>query len=284
MEEVEAEPIQQIDPLLTKNIWELEQRISGGKADATTRLLLMRAYAQQVEAVEDALGVPPDRRAYLHVEERSRDGVLLLHGASGSPAQLRTLGDALHEAGFTVYGARLAGHGLTEPDKVRTQWRACVRDAQVRYRVLSTWCQRLYVVGFSYGAAVALHLDAEPRARGLVLLAPALFPKTSGLVGLLMSLGLGRTSWLRNRLGWTPDGLEAMDSARNQAWWHEVPVLAVAADDDPRIGPKSLTWVRTQSKHTATEITRYKSGGHVFMDGPHHDELIAATVTFLKRN
>lgn len=282
--QVEAEPTEREDSLLTKNIWELEQRIAAGNADATTRLILMRAYARQVDLVEEQLKVPPEQRAYLRVEERTRDGVLLLHGATGSPAQLRTLGDALSEAGFTVYGARLAGHGLTDPAQVKTQWKACVRDAQVRYRVLSTWCQRLYVVGFSFGAAIAMHLDAEPRPRALVLLAPALFPKTGPLMNLMMSVGLGRTGWVRSRLGWSPEVLDAMDSARGQSWWRGVPSLAVMADDDPRVAPKSLTWIRTQSQHAGTEITRYKAGGHVFMDGPHRDELLAVTVKFLKRN
>jgi esterase/lipase len=95
---------------------------------------------------------------------------------------------------------------------------------------------------------------------------------------------MGRSRWLRARMGWDPEVLDAMDSARAQTWWYSVPTLAVMADDDPRVAPKSLTWVRTQSQHTGTEITRYKSGGHVFMDGPHRDELLAATVNFLKRN
>ena len=42
------------------------------------------------------------------------DGVLLIHGFTGSPAELLLLGNFLNRAGYTVLGVRLAGHGTNE--------------------------------------------------------------------------------------------------------------------------------------------------------------------------
>ena len=37
--------------------------------------------------------------------------VLLIHGYTGTPAEMRPLGDYLQQLGYTVLGVRLAGHG-----------------------------------------------------------------------------------------------------------------------------------------------------------------------------
>jgi carboxylesterase len=281
---LEAERSDSAQQVLTKNIWELEQRIQQGKGDPLTRVVLMRAYARQVEAVEESLGIPLEQRSYLKVNERTRDGVLLIHGAAGSPAQLRPLADNLFTAGFTVYGMRLPGHGMPQSALGGTPWQAAITDAESRYRILSTYCQKLYVVGFSFGAAVALHLEATPRPRALVLLAPALFVRTSPVIGWLVRLGLTRSPWVRHKLGWSAELTGAMESARKQTWWYGLPVLAVIAEDDPRISPRSVSFIRGHATHTGTEIVRYKDGGHECFDGSHREELEAAALAFLKRN
>ena len=41
----------------------------------------------------------------------SGTGVLLIHGFTGTPAELRELGEILHKRGHTVQGLLLSGHG-----------------------------------------------------------------------------------------------------------------------------------------------------------------------------
>ncbi|HJU08685.1 MAG TPA: alpha/beta hydrolase, partial [Rhodanobacteraceae bacterium] len=45
-----------------------------------------------------------------------RAGVLLIHGLTGTPAEMRFVGKGLHRAGYTVYGMQLAGHCGSESD------------------------------------------------------------------------------------------------------------------------------------------------------------------------
>ena len=57
-----------------------------------------------------------------------RHGVLLIHGFTGLPAELRLLGAYLNERGFTVLAIRLAGHGTTVEDLSRMEhedWTPC---------------------------------------------------------------------------------------------------------------------------------------------------------------
>ena len=54
--------------------------------------------------------------------ERARTGVLLIHGLTGTPNEMRMLGKGIHRAGFSVYGMQLAGHCGSTDDLVRSRW------------------------------------------------------------------------------------------------------------------------------------------------------------------
>src|SRR5512143_91752 len=51
-----------------------------------------------------------------------RLGCLLVHGFTGTPQEMRFLGECLHRDGYTVSGVRLAGHCTSVKDLARTKW------------------------------------------------------------------------------------------------------------------------------------------------------------------
>jgi alpha-beta hydrolase superfamily lysophospholipase len=109
--------------------------------------------------------------------------VLLLYGMSDSPYSLRSEGERLHVAGAYVIGLRIPGHGTAPSGLLRVSWQdmaAAVRLAMrhLRERVGD---RPLHVVGFSNGAALAVHYaltalsdESLPRPDSLVLLSPAI--------------------------------------------------------------------------------------------------------------
>ena len=46
----------------------------------------------------------------------NRNGVLLIHGLTGTPNEMRIIAKGLNQAGFTVYAMQLAGHCGDEAD------------------------------------------------------------------------------------------------------------------------------------------------------------------------
>ena len=99
-----------------------------------------------------------------------RHGVLLIHGFTGLPAELRLMGEYLHAHGFTVLAIRLAGHGTTAEDLSRTEhedWMDSVRDG---YAILRGACDDIAVVGHSMGAIFALLLSIEAEVTCVVSL------------------------------------------------------------------------------------------------------------------
>ena len=112
-------------------------------------------------------------------------GILLVHGFTGLPAELLPLGEFLNRAGFTVLGVRLAGHATNERDLARStreDWLNSVLDG---WEILSGLCEKIFVVGHSMGALLALKL-AKLREIGKVvtLAAPIFIDEEQGLENL----------------------------------------------------------------------------------------------------
>jgi carboxylesterase len=108
--------------------------------------------------------------------EGGRCGVLLLHGLSGTPMELRYQSLGLSRAGFTVHVPQLAGHCGTLDDLKETVWTDWAASALAALDALKAKCDRVLVGGLSMGAVMSLYLASErPNdVDGIVLLAPTL--------------------------------------------------------------------------------------------------------------
>lgn len=108
------------------------------------------------------------------------DACLLLHGLTGSPAEMRPVGEALARAGFRAVGPLLPGHGTTPEDLYTVTGEEMVRAAESALLSLQG-ARRVYLCGLSMGALLALHLAARswvreglPDFAAIALLAPAI--------------------------------------------------------------------------------------------------------------
>ena len=79
-------------------------------------------------------------------------GILLVHGFTGAPKEMRGLGEYLHsEHHFSTMGVRLGGHATHPEDMIRsnwTDWTASVEDA---FFPLKHFTDRIFFVGLSMG-------------------------------------------------------------------------------------------------------------------------------------
>ena len=97
----------------------------------------------------------------LHRATATRKGVLLLHGLTGAPAEMRLVGRRLTRAGFTVETPLLAGHGHDKQTLVRTTWRDWLQSVREAYLDLAARVDEVYVAGICVGGALGLALCAE---------------------------------------------------------------------------------------------------------------------------
>jgi esterase/lipase len=104
---------------------------------------------------EPYLLVPPGHRSL---------GVVMVHGFLASPAELRGYGEQLAAAGHPVIGVRLKGHGTSPWDLRERHWREWLASVRRGYSIMSAFVDRIALVGFSTGGALALLLAAEAPA------------------------------------------------------------------------------------------------------------------------
>lgn len=92
--------------------------------------------------------------------EAGTTGVLVIHGFTGSTQSMRPLGQALHRAGFTVSGPRLAGHGISPAAMSVTGARDWVASVEAALVTLRQHSRRVFVTGLSMGGTLTLYTAA----------------------------------------------------------------------------------------------------------------------------
>lgn len=98
--------------------------------------------------------------------------VLLIHGFMGTPAEMRPLGHALADAGYTAYGMLQPGFG---PDMA---WLSSLTVDQWIDAALAIWDKiatdhsDISLIGYSMGGPVALQIARRRAASRLVLISP----------------------------------------------------------------------------------------------------------------
>jgi carboxylesterase len=138
--------------------------------------------------------------------EGGRSGVLLIHGLTGTPAEMRLVGKGLNRAGFSVYGMQLAGHCGDAKDLLATNWQDWYASVVKAAEAFRKEVDHLFVAGLSMGAVLALKLAADHPdwVKGVGVYgatfkydgwATPWYGKFSFLLPLIDSLGIGR-NWM----------------------------------------------------------------------------------------
>jgi len=89
-------------------------------------------------------------------------GVLLLHGFTGTPQNIRPIADSLARQGYTVAGPRLAGHGTTVADMIPTGPEDWLRSAREGLAWVRQFARTVFVAGVSLGGTLAFGMALEP--------------------------------------------------------------------------------------------------------------------------
>jgi carboxylesterase len=122
------------------------------------------------------------------------DGVLVLHGFTGSPHSVRPWAEAIAGAGYTVELPLLPGHGTSLDDMMGTSWADWSAAADAAYRDLAARCERVAVAGLSMGGTLATWLALEhPEIVGVALVNPAVMPQPEIAEILLPMIEAGET-------------------------------------------------------------------------------------------
>lgn len=158
--------------------------------------------AQQIKELEKGPGVPgeslfdrseTDRACRLLRQAARHDGVtetdnlpflssppgahiavLLVHGFTATPWEMRPLAEHLADAGIASLAVRLPGHGTSPEDLGGRRWEEWASSVDDGYRLLDRVFPAVYGMGMSTGSLLLLNAALTHPLRGLVLFSPYL--------------------------------------------------------------------------------------------------------------
>ena len=266
---------------INRTLWEIQEAVNKDPENQRYRRELLRAHFLQNFEFDRAHHVPRDDRTFLFLQDEPAAACLLLHGAQGTPAEMRELGNHLYSKGYSVYCPRMA---RTDTKERMVSWESWVTQAENSLETMLSYNKNTYMVGLSLGGTIALILSGMHPCRGMALLAPALYPRLS-FKARLQQLGRIATPTVFYRLaGWNGEVLKAMDFARKRTKKIEVPVLALQATDDNSLSNRGMKFIRRHAGHAMTEIKLVPFGSHVLTRGKAKAEVFRRVHEFIAEN
>lgn len=229
-----------------------------------------------------------------------KKGALLIHGFMGSPAEMRLLGDALNEKGFTVLGVRLPGHGTDVAELETTRARDWLGACVDGFDLLKAITDDVAAVGLSMGAILALLLSERRSVSHLVTISAPIFiaesehldrlPPVEEAVGQFLPRpkkkieGVGAqytTAYDKMPLRSLHELLFIMDEAKKLLPKITVPLLAAQGLCDHTVLPESAEYIVKTVNSTKKELLLLPKSGHRATLLEQRDELFAKTAAFL---
>lgn len=264
---------------INRTIWEIQEQIRSKPENRRYRRELLRAHFLQHFEFDRAFHVPRDDRSFLFLHDDPAPTCLLLHGAKGTPAEMRELGNYLYSKGYSVYCPRFS---RTDTRGRMVSWESWITQAENALSTVKTHDENVYVIGLSLGGTIGMILANLHGVKGLILLAPALYPRKS-LKAHFYGIARVATPTLFYRLaGWNGEVLKAMDSAKRMTKKIEAPVMALQASDDNRLSRRGLKFVRRHASNEKSEIKILPFGSHVLTRGEAKGEVFNRIHAFLE--
>ena len=97
----------------------------------------------------------PNHLSYF-LEGTNGKGVLLIHGLTGAPAEMKLVARQLHRQGYSVYAPLLAGHGVDRETLIKTRWQDWQQSVQVAAEALARETKEVFSAGICVGGKLAM--------------------------------------------------------------------------------------------------------------------------------
>ncbi len=210
-------------------------------------------------------------------------GVLLIHGFTGSPSEMRLIGEYLHTKQLTISGVCLPGHGTSVDDLGQSKWTDWTVHVEKALTELQAKCDVVFVVGLSLGAVLTLYLAAHnPQLAGVVLYSPAIKLKDRRIY-LLVAM-----KYLVRQIPKGNNGFYTDAKASRRLWKYDTissfgihellkiiryvnrilprvscPIHIFQSTIDPTIHPDSAQIIISSVTSTERDVTLLHNSGHV---------------------
>lgn len=290
---------------MNQSVWELEKALERNADDFESRNNFLQFFHQSRIYLEKKRKVPPEDRSFLLLQENQSPCCLLLHGAGGSPSEMRLLGDYLYSLGYTVYSNNMPLQIIPSNGRIdkilvdqlswggnkkknggvavaESKWGICLAESEMALEVLLRYSSDVYIFGFSFGGTVALNLMDNYPVRGGVLISPALYPVRTARYLLFKSLKTVLPGVARGLAPAEYAVIDMMDWTKRRLGIIDRPVLVVQAGDDHVVSSKGFKKLKKYSTNPKSRFVMLERGGHVLVSGENCDKVFELGEEFLK--
>nr|7E0N_A Chain A, Thermostable monoacylglycerol lipase,Lipase [synthetic construct]7E0N_B Chain B, Thermostable monoacylglycerol lipase,Lipase [synthetic construct]7E0N_C Chain C, Thermostable monoacylglycerol lipase,Lipase [synthetic construct]7E0N_D Chain D, Thermostable monoacylglycerol lipase,Lipase [synthetic construct] len=226
-------------------------------------------------------------------------GILVLHGFTGSPQSMRPLGEAYHEAGYTVCGPRLKGHGTHYEDMEKTTCQDWIDSVEAGYEWLKNRCGTIFVTGLSMGGTLTLYMaEHHPEICGIAPInaainMPALAGALAGVGDLPRFLdaigsdikkpGVKELAYEKTPVKSIGEITELMKKVKGDLEKVNCPALIFVSKEDHVVPPSNSQEIYSSIKSAAKELVTLDNSYHVATLDNDQDIIIERTLHFLQR-
>lgn len=110
----------------------------------------------------------PTAEPFLFVGDPLKPACLLIHGFTGTPKEMRGMGEFLNRQGYTCLGVRLAGHATDPEDMIRSNWTDWTASVEDGYHLLRGVTGHIFLIGLSMGGILSLLMSTRLDVEGVV--------------------------------------------------------------------------------------------------------------------
>lgn len=176
-------------------------------------------------------------------------GVLLIHGLTGTPTELRQVAKGLAKQGCTVYVPTLAGHCGDNSDLQATGWQDWYEGVRKTFAAVRQRHEQVFVGGLSMGAVMSMYVASEHPGQ---------------VTGLLMySTTLKYDGWSINKLAFLtpllmkiPFGVHICNFEEKPPYGIKNPRLRAVVERQMKAGESSNAGLLTMEGVTVRELHR----------------------------
>jgi carboxylesterase len=249
----------------------------------------------------------PTAEPFLLAGEPSRPACLLIHGFTGSPKEMRGMGEYLHQHGYTCLGVRLAGHATDPEDMIRSRWTDWTASVEDGYHLLYGVNPHIFLVGLSMGGILSLLMSTRLDVKGVVAMsAPARVPEDYPIWLMQLISGFVKyrpktdekpgSSWF-DQTAWQEHVAYPQNPVRSAAELKKlilamraalpqvkVPVLLMHSRDETYVLPENMEEIYSALANASDKTKLYITGsGHVLTRDARRQQVFQSALEFIRR-
>ncbi len=232
--------------------------------------------------------------------------VMLIHGWTSTPYEMRVLGEQLNAEGIAVDAPLLSGHGSRPEDLECVTCEQWATDVQKAFQRLKKQYKKVYVGGMSMGGNLALHVAKnEPSVSGLILMSTPYKMRFEKLGIVAAHLTKRFVSYKKK---FYPRGIQAQPSITQLISYQRYPissafeayatiknsldnielitqpVFLIQPEHDHLVSRDSIRKIFKKIGSQKKEMRLVKKASHNFMGNGKHRDVFESVVHFVKNN